>query len=250
MAKRPSRLATRKTLLGAAAVVALAALTAPAMAGFAQHAYHRWEINQPEYKAEYGHWTLASLPERHQLNPVHAILLHTGKVLLIAGSDDKAKRFNGGAFKSTLWDPATDTFKKIDTPKDMFRAGHAQLPDGKALIAGGTARHEALQGDVKRAGGAMLVKNEDPDHTRTFPEGTIFRSPAGVEYRSRSTVHVPPAKKTPSGPGGTIKVTASEARVFVEAINEGPLGITITTEQYAIEGMKGKDADNLYGIAN
>ncbi|MGW0761333.1 hypothetical protein ACWD1Y_33485 [Streptomyces sp. NPDC002814] len=51
MAQRPSRPTSRKTLLGAAAVVALAALNAPAVAGFAQHAYHRYEINQPEYKA-------------------------------------------------------------------------------------------------------------------------------------------------------------------------------------------------------
>ncbi|WP_328437160.1 kelch motif-containing protein [Streptomyces sp. NBC_00444] len=250
MAQRPSRPTTRKTLLGVAAVVALAALNAPAVAGFAQHAYHRYEINQPEYKAKYGHWALASLPEKYQLNSIHAILLHTGKVLLIAGSGNSVKLFEGRAFKSTLWDPATDTFKKIDTPADLFCGGHAQLPDGKILVAGGTARYEVLEGDVKRAGGAMLVKNEDPDRARTFPKGTLFRSPSGVEYRSQFPVRVPAAKKTPTGRIGPVKVTASEARVFVEAVEEGPLGITNTTEQYAIVGLQGKDADNLYGIAN
>ncbi|MEV7891872.1 kelch motif-containing protein [Streptomyces sp. NPDC002817] len=250
MAKRPSRLSTRKTLLGAAAVVALATLNAPAMAGFAQHAYHRWETSQPEYKARYGHWALASLPEKYRLNSIHAILLHTGKVLLIAGSGNDVEQFDGGAFKSTLWDPAADTFKKIDTPADLFCGGHAQLPDGRILVAGGTARYEVLKGDVKRAGGAMLVKNEDPDHARSFPKGTLFRSPAGVEYRSKFSVRVPAAKKTPTGRGSNVKVTASEARVFVEAVAEGPLGITNTTEQYAIGGLNGQDARNLYGIAN
>lgn len=171
-------------------------------------------------------------------------------MLLIAGSGNNVEQFDGGVFKSTLWDPATDTFKKIDTPADLFCGGHAQLPDGRILIAGSTARYEVLKGDAKRAGGAMLVKNEDPDKARSFPKGTAFRSPAGVEYRSQFPVHVPAAKKTPTGRGGNVKVTASEARVFVEAVDQGPLGITNTTEQYAIVGLKGQDADNLYGIAN
>lgn len=242
MAKRPARLTTRKTLLGATAAVALVTVNAPAIAGFAEHAYHRYEINQPEYKARYGHWALAALPETDQLNSIHAILLHTGKVLLIAGSGNNVKHFKGSVFKSTLWDPATDTFKKIDTPADLFCGGHTQLPDGKILIAGGTGRYEVLKGDVTRAGDAMLVKNENPDEARTFPNGTVFRSPAGVEYRSQFAVHVPAARKTPTARGGNVTVTASEARVFVEAVEEGPLGITNTTEQYAIDGLRGKDA--------
>lgn len=250
MAKRPSRLTTRKTLLGTAAIVALATLNAPAVAGFAQHAYHHYEINQPAYRAKYGHWALASLPDGYEPNSIHAILLRTGKVLLIAGSGNNVAHFNGGVFKSTLWDPAADTFTKIDTPADLFCGGHTQLPDGKILIAGGTARYEVLKGDVQRAGGAMLVKNESPDHPRTFPKGTVFRSPAGVEYRSQFAVRVPAAKKTPTGRGGNVTVTASQARVFVEAVEEGPLSITNTTEQYEIQGLKGKDANNLYGIAN
>ncbi|MCD9876360.1 kelch motif-containing protein [Streptomyces guryensis] len=250
MAQRTSRPTTRKTLFATAAVVTLAALNAPAVAGFAQHAYHHYEINQPEYKAAYGHWALATLPGQYQLNSIHAILLHTGKVLLIAGSGNNVKHFDGGVFKSTLWDPATNTFKKIDTPADLFCSGHTQLPDGKILIAGGTARYEVLQGDVKRAGGAMLVKNNDPDRGRTFPKGTVFRSPAGVEYRSQFAVQVPAAKKTSTGSIGNATVTASQARVFVEAVEQGPLGITNTTEQYEIQGLRGKDANNVYGVAN
>ncbi|WP_328934998.1 MULTISPECIES: kelch motif-containing protein [unclassified Streptomyces] len=250
MAKRPSRVTTRKTLLGTAAIVALAVLNAPAVAGFAQHAYRHYEINQPAYRAKYGHWALAALPDGYEPNSIHAILLRTGKVLLIAGSGNNVEHFNGGAFKSTLWDPATDAFKKIDTPADLFCSGHTQLPDGKILIAGGTARYEVLRGDVKRAGGAMLIKNENPDHPHIFPKGTVFRSPAGVEYRSQFPVRVPAAKKTPTGRGGNVTVTASQARVFVEAVEEGPLSITNTTEQYEIQGLKGTDANNLYGIAN
>lgn len=245
-----SRFKTRKTWLGAGAVLVLGALNAPAVLGVAQEQYHRWEINQPSYKKKHGHWALAAMPEDYQLNSIHAILLHTGKVLLIAGSGNNVRLFEGGVFKSTLWDPATDTFKKIDTPKDMFCAGHAQLPDGKVLVAGGTGRYEVLKGDVKRAGGAMLVKNEDPDQGRTLPKGTVFRSDSGKEYLSQRAVRVPAAKKSSTGRTGAVDVTASEARVFVEAARRGTPGVTNTTEQYEIEGLQGADADNLYGIAN
>ncbi|MFI5660897.1 galactose oxidase-like domain-containing protein [Streptomyces sp. NPDC051684] len=244
-----SRLTSRKAWFGAAAVVVLAAVNAPAVLDVAGGKYHAWKIDQPSYKAKRGHWSLADLPDGHDLNSIHAILLRTGKVLLIAGSGNDVKQFNGGVFKSTLWDPAADTFQKIDTPEDLFCAGHAQLPDGKVLVAGGTARYEMLKGDVKRAGGAMLVKNEDPDRSRTFPKGTVFRSPDGAEYRSQFEVRVPAAKKAVSATG-TARVTASEARVYVESDIDGRRGITNTTTQYAIEGLKGEDADNFYGIAN
>ncbi|MFF2650068.1 galactose oxidase-like domain-containing protein [Streptomyces sp. NPDC058045] len=248
--QRRSRLKARKTWLGAGVVVVLAGLNAPALIGFTEEQYHKYEINRPEYKAKHGHWALADMPGSYQLNSIHAVMLHTGKVLLIAGSGNDVKHFHGGSFRSTLWDPAKNTFKKIDTPEDLFCAGHAQLPDGRILVAGGTGAYEALKGDVKRAGGAMLVKNEDPNGARSFPKGTVFRSPSGVEYRSEHAVRVPAAKKTGGGRTGTPKVTASEARVFVEATENGPQGITNATEQYRIKGLKGKDADNLYGIAN
>ena len=51
--QRSSRLVTRKTPLGTAAVVALVTVNAPAVVGFAQHTYHRWEISRPEYKGAY-----------------------------------------------------------------------------------------------------------------------------------------------------------------------------------------------------
>ncbi|WP_329468468.1 galactose oxidase early set domain-containing protein [Streptomyces sp. NBC_01431] len=250
MATRTSRLKSHKTWLGAGAALVLAALNAPAVLGFAQEKYHAYEINTDDYKAERGHWDLMAMPEQYQLNSIHAVLLRTGKVLLIAGSGNNLKLFEGGTFKSTLWDPVKNTFKKIDTPKDMFCAGHAQLPDGKVLIAGGTARYEMLGGDVKRAGGAMLVKNEDPDQDRTFPKGTAFLSAAGKTYRSQFPVHLPAAHKRIDPATGMATVTANEARVYVEADQAGPAGITNSTEQYEIQGLRGKDDDNFYGIAN
>ncbi|MFI8103582.1 galactose oxidase-like domain-containing protein [Streptomyces sp. NPDC086023] len=256
MAYRPSK-KFKKTVLGVGAVVLLAGLNAPAAFSFAEDRYHAYKIAQPGYKAQYGSWGLVALPEDQRINAMHAALLHTGKVLLIAGSGNDQKKFDKGTFDTVLWDPAKNTFKRIPTPEDFFCAGHSQLPDGRLLVAGGTARYEVLDGKVTRAGGGMRVKNESPDKTVTLRKGTRFRSPSGVEYESKFDVTVPKAKReflisyAKSGrmlPWKT-KVTAAEARVFVEAVQEGPQGLTTEAAQYEVIGLKGKDADNVYGLA-
>ena len=54
---------------------------------------HTYEINRPEYKAAKGHWQIVDIPEKYRINTIHAALLHTGKVLLVAGSGNDAKNF-------------------------------------------------------------------------------------------------------------------------------------------------------------
>ncbi|WP_267244475.1 kelch motif-containing protein [Streptomyces sp. PR69] len=256
MAYRPSK-NFKKTLLGGGAFLALAGLNAPAALSFAEEKYHAYKISQPGYQARFGSWKLVDVPEKYRLNAIHAALLHTGKVLLIAGSGNDQKNFDAGSFSTIVWDPVNNTFKDVPTPEDFFCAGHAQLPDGRLLVAGGTARYEVLDGEVKRAGGAMRVKNESPDKAVTLKKGTVFRSPSGVEYVSKFDVTVPKAKREfevgyhASGkmkPWET-KVTAAEARVFVEAVQEGPQALTTQAAQYEIVGLAGKDADNVYGLA-
>ncbi|MFF5564776.1 galactose oxidase-like domain-containing protein [Streptomyces sp. NPDC012623] len=247
----------RKTLLGGGAVLVLVGLNAPAAYSFAAEKYHAYKIAQPGYKRQYGSWAMLDVPKQYRTNAIHAALLHSGKVLIIAGSGNNQKKFDEGSFDTILWNPADDSFKKIPTPEDFFCAGHSQLPDGRLLVAGGTARYEVLDGEVSRAGGGMRVKNENPDRAHTFKKGTRFRSPSGVEYVSTSDVTVPRAKKqfkVGYGKSGRMlpwrtKVTAGEARVFVEAVDKGPQALTTQAAQYEILGLKGKDADNLYGLA-
>ncbi|MFG3487307.1 galactose oxidase-like domain-containing protein [Streptomyces sp. NPDC047972] len=256
MAHRPSA-KFRKTLLGSGAVVVLAALNAPAAVSFAEQRYHAYKIAQPGYQRRFGSWAEVPVPEQYRVNAIHAALLHTGKVLLIAGSGNSQKNFDAGTFETVLWDPAANTFKKIPTPVDFFCSGHTQLPDGRLLVAGGTARYEILDGEVRRAGGGMRVKNENPDKAVTLRKGTVFRSPSGVEYVSRFDVTVPRAKREfeISYDGGgrmkpwKTKVTAAEARVFVEAREEGPQALTTEAAQYEVVGLKGDDADDVYGLA-
>ncbi|MFE2233728.1 galactose oxidase-like domain-containing protein [Streptomyces sp. NPDC059442] len=256
MVRQPSK-KLRKNLFGGGAVVVLAALNAPAAVSFVEAKYHTYKIAQPGYQRKYGSWQQVDVPSEYRVNAIHAALLRTGKVLLIAGSGNDQKKFDSGTFETVLWDPRGNTFKKIPTPEDFFCSGHAQLPDGRLLVAGGTARYEILDGEVRKAGGGMRVKNESPDKAVTLRKGTVFRSPSGVEYVSRFDVTVPRAKRefevsyTGSGqmkPWKT-KVTAAEARVFVEAREEGPQALTTEAAQYEIVGLKGADADNVYGLA-
>ncbi|MDG4859990.1 kelch motif-containing protein [Streptomyces sp. T-3] len=255
MPYRPTK-RMKKTVLGVGGVGILAALNAPAALSFAEEKYHDYKISQPGYKAQYGSWKTVDIPQEYRTNAIHAALLHTGKVLIIAGSGNNQQKFDAGSFDTVLWNPKDDTFKKVATPEDFFCSGHSQLPDGRLLVAGGTARYEVLDGAVTKAGGLMRVKNESPDKSVTLKKGTRFRSPSGVLYISQFDVKIPKAKRTyditysRSGamqPWKT-KVKAAEERVFVQAAEEGPAAVTEKAAQYQIEGFKGEDADNVYGL--
>lgn len=83
------------------------------------------------------------------MRAVHATLLRTGKVLLLAGSGNQASVFNAGTFKAGLLNPVTGAYRAIDPPYDMFCAGHAQLPNGNVLIVGGTLAYPTATADWK-----------------------------------------------------------------------------------------------------
>ena len=84
-----------------------------------------------------GSWSVSAteLPVR----AIHSTLLSDGRLLLIAGSGNDGNQFAAGTFRTVIWNPTTGAFKQVATPYDMFCAGHVTLPDGKVLLAGGTA---------------------------------------------------------------------------------------------------------------
>ncbi|MET7902471.1 galactose oxidase early set domain-containing protein [Streptomyces sp. NPDC005355] len=97
-----------------------------------------------------GRWTVLDMPS--PVRAIHSVLLNNGKVLLIAGSGNDRDAFKAGTFKTTVFDPATDTFTDIPTPDDFFCAGHVQLPDGRVLVMGGNKDYAALDGSVSYKG--------------------------------------------------------------------------------------------------
>ncbi|MFI1013247.1 galactose oxidase-like domain-containing protein [Streptomyces sp. NPDC020965] len=241
----------RRLAIGTAVIVAVAGMNGPAMWRFGNEKYHDYTINKPEYKAANGKWDFLQVPSEYRINTIHAALLHTGKVLLIAGSGNNQKNFDAKKFESVLWDPASDEFKKIPTPADMFCAGHTQLPDGKLLVAGGTKRYEKLQGDVTKAGGLMIVHNEDPDAPKTLPAGTRFTGKKnGKTFVSKDPVLVEKAKKVfDKETGRFLRTEAGLGRIYVEAEETGKEYETGTEDNYQVLGLTGDDTRNVYGIA-
>ncbi len=127
-------------------------------------------VDLVEDPAIHGQWEL--LPYHSGVLAVHAALLPTGKVLFFAGSGSSQVRFHShdfgdvdkGVSVSVVWDPtaATDpgnpNFFHPPTldgangkPFDMFCCGHAFLPDGRLLAAGGTLDYGPFRGRTEAA---------------------------------------------------------------------------------------------------
>jgi hypothetical protein len=236
-------------LVGFLVAGVLLVVNVPTVASFAINAIHDYTINTPSYKQREGHWSILPVPSKFRINAVHAALLYTGKVLIVAGSGNDRGDFEAGKFKSLVWNPANNKFKLIHTPSDMFCGGHAFLPDGKLLIAGGTSRYELLENQVTRAGGVMTVTDESPDGGAIqLPAGAEFASPTGIAFRSTEATTIPPARKVRRANGVT-EVTASTTELWVEALNKGRSSVIKDTTKYAIQGLKGNESRTLFGIA-
>ncbi len=187
-----------RALVLALIAAGLVAINGPTVASTAEDALHDYKINSSSYKERNGHWSILGVPDGFRVNAIHAAMLRTGKVLIIAGSGNDRKDFDAKTFKTLIWDPKTDKFKLVHTPSDVFCAGHIFLPDGKLLIAGGTKRYEKLDADITHAAGVMTVKNEDPDGRPRLDAGQ--GNPLRVRRTARPTaprraVTVKPAAK-------------------------------------------------------
>jgi hypothetical protein len=125
-----------------------------------------------------GRWTTCQLPV--DFNPVHASVLPDGSVLLMAGSGNNPANFTAGNFQSYLFYPDTCSTYKLPTPGDMFCAGHANLPNGNVLLAGGTLRYDPFYGSratyeydwVNR----QFVRVASMYHGRWYPAATELGS--------------------------------------------------------------------------
>src|ERR1700682_5341385 len=93
-----------------------------------------------------GSWQ--TLPNLMPINPVHAALLHNGKVLVVSGSGNVAANTN---FQAGIFDPQTGTVTTQSVSWDMFCNGIVVLPDGRAFINSGTLQYDPFHGDLRSA---------------------------------------------------------------------------------------------------
>ncbi|MGW8062820.1 galactose oxidase-like domain-containing protein [Streptomyces ziwulingensis] len=251
MKDRAGRRRARRFAIGTVVVVALAGMNGPWLYRFGTEKYHQYKIDQPEYKAANGKWEIVEFPEEYRQNTIHAALLRTGKVLLVAGSGNDQDNFDAKRFDTRIWDPVKGTVKKVPTPTDLFCTGHTQLANGNLLIAGGTKRYEKLKGDVTKAGGLMIVHNENPDKPITLPAGTRFTGKEnGRTFVSKDPVLVPRAEKVfDEETGAFVRNDPGLGRIYVEAQKSGAKYETGTEDNYRVHGLSGTDARNTYGIA-
>ena len=89
-----------------------------------------------------GTWVV--LPYQMPVNPISATMLPTGKVLIVAGSENDATNNSKGAesYRAAVWDPTGTSESSIVVKNlnyDVFCSGTAALPDGRSLIVGGTS---------------------------------------------------------------------------------------------------------------
>jgi hypothetical protein len=73
-------------------------------------------------------------------------LLNTGKVLIVAGSENDSYNNSPGSesYRNAVWDPTGTTQSSITVqsiPYDVFCSGTAILPDGRPLVVGGTSSY-------------------------------------------------------------------------------------------------------------
>jgi hypothetical protein len=132
----------RRRLRRATAIVAaVVAVNAPIVAAEARERLDYAAAHASATKAAVGVWDVVG---DSRTRAVHAAVLYTGKVLLVEGSGNDQLRFDARTFSSTLWDPVTDTFRKVPMTVDFFCGGHTFLADGRLLVAGGTRKYEVL----------------------------------------------------------------------------------------------------------
>jgi hypothetical protein len=88
-----------------------------------------------------GQWQ--TLPYTMPINPVHAALLPSGKILIVSGSGNVP---SNTVLQAALWDPSAGTISTQLVAWDMFCNGMVNLPDGRPFIVGGTLQYDPFFG--------------------------------------------------------------------------------------------------------
>jgi hypothetical protein len=94
--------------------------------------------------AEEGVWRILEMDSG--VLAVHAALLPTGDVLFFAGSSNDPDAAAARQYGTRVWHYPAPAMSAPDTPVDLFCCGHAHLPDGRLVAAGGTESYDPFVG--------------------------------------------------------------------------------------------------------
>jgi hypothetical protein len=100
-----------------------------------------------------GQWV--TLPYPMPINPIHMGLLHTGKVLIVAGSENNPTEHKLQLSKAAVWDLGGGNIslgtitRTEDLTWDVFCNGWAFFRDGRCLIIGGTSQYDPFYGEPR-----------------------------------------------------------------------------------------------------
>jgi PKD repeat protein len=128
----------------------------------------------PEARAQanvVGTWQ--TLPINTPINPVHAALMHNGKILIVSGSGNYPPQTN---FTAGVFDPVAVSMTTQSITWDMFCNGMVVLPDGRPFIMGGNLQYDPFHGWQRTAAydpaTGKFVDMEDMAHGRWYPTST------------------------------------------------------------------------------
>jgi hypothetical protein len=89
------------------------------------------------------------------INPIHAALLNTGKVLFFTGSGNDPTNFDNSPQGAALWDVNNNIITRPEIPLDsagnvidVFCAAQSFRPNGRLVVAGGTLQYDPFYGET------------------------------------------------------------------------------------------------------
>jgi hypothetical protein len=120
-----------------------------------------------------GQWQ--TLPNPMPINPVHAALLHNGKVLIVSGSGNLPTNTN---LQAAIFDPASGNITTQSVSWDMFCNGMAVLSDGRPFINGGTSQYDPFHGQLRNSvydpATGQFTDLQNMAHGRWYPTVTTL----------------------------------------------------------------------------
>ena len=133
-----------------------------------------------------GRWD--TLPVEMPINPVHAALMHTGKVLVVSGSGNDP---DNHVLQAAVWDPKNGTIKAFPIAWDMFCNGMVVLPDGRPFVLGGTLQYDPFHGEPRTAAFSPLTEKfvdlASMGGGRWYPTGTVLGDGSVLVYSGLGT---------------------------------------------------------------